>query len=123
MNALAPATKLVEEEVLPQYIAKRRWFASKDQTIKSTGISYLVDIGATMRWEVLLTEIEVKKPQAGPRDGSYLWPSFEGRGDLSLAAPSGWRWRGRASRPAAWPTLPTLFALPSVRPPVCYPDP
>jgi maltose alpha-D-glucosyltransferase / alpha-amylase len=58
-NALGSTTKLLEEEVLPQYVAKRRWFASQDQTIKSTGISYLVDIGDDAR-EVLLAEIEVR---------------------------------------------------------------
>jgi maltose alpha-D-glucosyltransferase/alpha-amylase len=70
VNALASTTKLVEEEVLPQYIAKRRWFASKDQTIKSTGISYLVDIGDDAR-EVLLTEVEVK---AAGRTTRWLLP-------------------------------------------------
>jgi maltose alpha-D-glucosyltransferase / alpha-amylase len=58
-KALASTAKLVEEEVLPQYVAKRRWFGPKDQTIKSIGISCLVDIGDDAR-EVLLTEIEVK---------------------------------------------------------------
>ena len=57
-KALA-STQLVEEEVLPQYVAKRRWFGPKDQTVKSTCISCLVDIGDDAR-EVLLTEIEVK---------------------------------------------------------------
>ena len=58
-KALASTAQLVEEEVLPQYVAKRRWFGPKDQTIKSIGISCLVDIGDDAR-EVLLTEIEVK---------------------------------------------------------------
>ena len=32
---VSPAAKLVEEEALPQYIAKRRWFGLKDQPIKA----------------------------------------------------------------------------------------
>ena len=32
---VSPAAKLVEDEALPQYIAKRRWFGLKDQPIKS----------------------------------------------------------------------------------------
>ena len=69
-KALASTAKLVEEEVLPQYVALRRWFAPKDQTIKSTGISYFVDIGDDAR-EVLLTEIKVK---AAGRTTRWLLP-------------------------------------------------
>ena len=32
---VSPAAKLVEDEALPQYIAKRRWFGLKDQPIKA----------------------------------------------------------------------------------------
>jgi hypothetical protein len=45
-KALAsPAAKLVEDEALPQYIAKRRWFGLKDQTIKAVRVTHLVNIG------------------------------------------------------------------------------
>ena len=45
-KALAsPAAKLVEDEALPQYIAKRRWFGLKDQTIKAVRVTDLVNIG------------------------------------------------------------------------------
>jgi maltose alpha-D-glucosyltransferase / alpha-amylase len=55
--------KLIEDEALPQYIAKRRWFGLKDKTIKSTRLTYAVDIGDGGR-EILLAEIEVRT--AGP---------------------------------------------------------
>jgi maltose alpha-D-glucosyltransferase / alpha-amylase len=92
-KALASTAKLVEEEVLPQYVAKRRWFAPKDQTIKSTGISCLVDIGDDTG-EVLLTEIEVK---AGGRTTRWLLP-------LAVL------WEDEASA-----SLPTRLALARVR--------
>ena len=50
---------LIENESLPQYLAKRRWFGLKDQTIKSVDIGNATDIGNEDR-EILLTEIEVK---------------------------------------------------------------
>ena len=53
------AAKLIEDEALPQYIAKRRWFGLKDQSIRSTRITYLIDIGDDAH-EILLTEVEVK---------------------------------------------------------------
>jgi maltose alpha-D-glucosyltransferase / alpha-amylase len=53
------AVKLIEDEALPQYISKRRWFGLKDQTIKATRIADLVNIGDSTH-EILLTEIEVR---------------------------------------------------------------
>jgi maltose alpha-D-glucosyltransferase/alpha-amylase len=59
-KALAtPARALIEDEALPQYIAKRRWFGLKDRTIQSTQIGPFINIGDSSR-ELLLTEIEVK---------------------------------------------------------------
>jgi maltose alpha-D-glucosyltransferase / alpha-amylase len=63
-NALStPAAKLVEDEALPQYIARRRWFGLKDQAIKATRLINLINIdeGAD---EILLSEVEVKTPGA-----------------------------------------------------------
>jgi hypothetical protein len=42
---VSPAAKLIEDEALPQYIAKRRWFGLKDQPIKAARITHLVNIG------------------------------------------------------------------------------
>jgi maltose alpha-D-glucosyltransferase/alpha-amylase len=69
------AAKLVEDEALPQYIAKRRWFGLKDQAIKATRVTNLINIGNSAR-EILLTEIEVKTPGATTRwflPLSILW--------------------------------------------------
>ena len=66
-KALAsPAAKLVEDEALPQYIAKRRWFGLKDQTIKAVRVTDLVNIGDEAR-EILLTVAEVKTTGATTR--------------------------------------------------------
>jgi maltose alpha-D-glucosyltransferase/alpha-amylase len=66
-KALAsPAAKLVEDEALPQYIAKRRWFGVKDQTIKAARVTHLVNIGDEAH-EILLTVVEVKTTGATTR--------------------------------------------------------
>ena len=56
---VSPAAKLVEDEALPQYIAKRRWFGLKDQPIKAARVTHLVNIGDEAD-EILLTVAEVK---------------------------------------------------------------
>jgi maltose alpha-D-glucosyltransferase / alpha-amylase len=59
-KALAsPAAELVEDEALPQYIAKRRWFGLRDQPIKAARVTHLVNIGDDAD-EILLTIAEVK---------------------------------------------------------------
>ena len=56
---VSPAAKLVEDEALPQYISKRRWFGLKDQPIKAARVTHLVNIGDDAD-EILLTVVEVK---------------------------------------------------------------
>jgi maltose alpha-D-glucosyltransferase / alpha-amylase len=56
---VSPAAELVENEALPQYIVKRRWFGLKEQPIKATRIAHLVNIGDEVD-EILLTVAEVK---------------------------------------------------------------
>ena len=60
------AVKLIEDEVLPQYIAKRRWFGLKDQVIKNARIMNVAKIGDEPH-EILLSEIEVKTTGATTR--------------------------------------------------------
>jgi hypothetical protein len=48
-----------EEEALPQYIAKRRWFGLKDQTIQSARIANVADLCGAER-EIVFCEIEVR---------------------------------------------------------------
>jgi maltose alpha-D-glucosyltransferase / alpha-amylase len=62
---VSPAAKLVEEEALPQYIAKRRWFGLS-QPIKAARITHLVNIGDDVD-EILLTVAEVKTTGATTR--------------------------------------------------------
>ncbi len=59
-KALAsPAAKLVEDEALPQYLAKRRWFGLRDQQIKAARVTHLVNIGDDID-EILLAIAEVR---------------------------------------------------------------
>jgi maltose alpha-D-glucosyltransferase / alpha-amylase len=53
------AEAVIAREILPQYILKRRWFGLKDQSIESTRIAHLTNIGEAGR-EFLLGEVEVK---------------------------------------------------------------
>ena len=62
-----PARTLIEDESLPQYIARRRWFGLKDQKIGSARIFNFANIGDGDH-EILLTEIEVTT-----RDGASQW--------------------------------------------------
>ncbi len=57
------AQSLIERDVLPQYIAKRRWFGLKDQSIESVRIAYTTNIG-DKEHEVLISEVEVKTKQS-----------------------------------------------------------
>jgi maltose alpha-D-glucosyltransferase/alpha-amylase len=63
---VSPAAKLIEDEALPQYIAKRRWFGLIDQPIKAARITHLVNIGDEAD-EILLTVAEVKTTGATTR--------------------------------------------------------
>jgi maltose alpha-D-glucosyltransferase/alpha-amylase len=58
---------LLEQDSLPPYIAKRRWFSMKDQKVETTRIANVVNIGDRDR-EILLTEVEVKT-----KAGTSLW--------------------------------------------------
>ena len=53
------AKRMIENDVLPPYVAKRRWFGLKDETIKSARIASVLKIADRDR-EILLSEIEIK---------------------------------------------------------------
>jgi maltose alpha-D-glucosyltransferase/alpha-amylase len=57
---------VLEREALPLYLAKRRWFSTKDQTIESVRIRYLVRLPGGER-EMLLCEIEAKARRGATR--------------------------------------------------------
>jgi maltose alpha-D-glucosyltransferase/alpha-amylase len=75
-KALSPDGRvLIENESLSQYIAKRRWFGLKDQTVRSAHIANVTDIRDGDR-EILLAEVEVKTDAAPSRwflPMSILW--------------------------------------------------
>jgi maltose alpha-D-glucosyltransferase / alpha-amylase len=56
-DGLQRARAMFEHDVLPTYLAKRRWFSAKDQTIDSARVALMVPLPNVER-EVLLTEIE-----------------------------------------------------------------
>ncbi len=83
-KALAgPAHTQLEHEALPQYIAKRRWFGLKDQTIKTARIATSTNIGDSGH-EILLTEIEVKTNDAATRWLLPLGILWEEQSSLAL---------------------------------------
>jgi maltose alpha-D-glucosyltransferase / alpha-amylase len=109
-KALAtPARTLIEDESLPQYLAKRRWFGLKDQKIEAIRIANFVNIGDRER-EILLTEIEVKTGGTASRwllPLAVLWedePSAALPNRLALA---------RVRRGRRLGLLTDAFALPS----------
>jgi maltose alpha-D-glucosyltransferase/alpha-amylase len=58
---------LLEREILPSYLAKRRWFAGKDETIEATRVAYLARLPGPGR-NVLMGEIETRT-----RSGTSRW--------------------------------------------------
>jgi maltose alpha-D-glucosyltransferase / alpha-amylase len=66
----AEERRVIEEEALPTYLARRRWFSSKDEAIASVRLSMAEPIsGAGV--ELILSEIEVRLPS---RSETYLLP-------------------------------------------------
>jgi maltose alpha-D-glucosyltransferase / alpha-amylase len=53
------ASKLMENDVLPQYVAMRRWFNLKNQDVQEVRLTNAVDIGDTVG-ESVLTAVEIK---------------------------------------------------------------
>jgi len=51
------ATQLLEREALPAYLAKRRWFSAKGQSLSSVRIAYAARLPGNGR-EIVLSEIE-----------------------------------------------------------------
>jgi maltose alpha-D-glucosyltransferase/alpha-amylase len=84
VDVLTPAARrVIETEALPAYLMRRRWFASKDQVIKSVKFARADKIpGRTM--DILLTEVEVQLPG---RIECYLLPlgiSWDGESNSAL---------------------------------------
>jgi maltose alpha-D-glucosyltransferase / alpha-amylase len=92
-DALESSRSTLEHDILPAYLAKRRWFAMKDRTLQTTRLASLVAL-PNPELELLLAEIETET-----RDGSTRWL-------LPLAI----AWEDRQTGP-----LPAQLALARVR--------
>ncbi len=69
--------KIIETEALPAYLKHRRWFASKDQVIKSAKLGRIDKIpGRTL--DILLTEVEVQLESRTERYHLPLGISWDG---------------------------------------------
>ncbi len=91
-EACIAARSVIEREVLPQYLAKRRWFAMKDQTLRAVRIATLTRVPAQ---DAVLLEVETET-----ETGTARW-----------LLPLGILWDD--SNPS--PPLPTQLALARVR--------
>jgi maltose alpha-D-glucosyltransferase/alpha-amylase len=66
-----PMRRLIETEILPPYLALRRWFAAKDRKITAISLGRADVLVGRTGAEVLLTEIAVT---AGDRTENYFLP-------------------------------------------------
>jgi maltose alpha-D-glucosyltransferase/alpha-amylase len=79
-----PARRILEQEVLPAYLAKRRWFGGKDERIEHARIAEVFTLPA-LAPPVLLVQVEVSTRRAQER---YLLPfGFVSEDALSTALP------------------------------------
>jgi len=84
-DVLLPASrKTIETEALPAYLKRRRWFASKDQVIKSVKLNRADKIpGRTL--DILLTEVAVQL--AGKTENYQLPLGISWDGETNAALP------------------------------------
>jgi maltose alpha-D-glucosyltransferase / alpha-amylase len=90
-DAVTAARQVIEREVLPPYLAKRRWFAMKDQALRSVRIGIMTRV---LSDEAVLLEIETETASGTAR---WLLPLGIVWGDTTA------------------PPLPTQLALARVR--------
>ena len=90
-EAILAARSVIEREILPQYLAKRRWFAMKDQVLRSARIALMTRVPSD---EAVLLEIETETDS-----GTNRW-----------LLPLGIVWGDTTA-----PPLPTQLALARVR--------
>jgi maltose alpha-D-glucosyltransferase/alpha-amylase len=58
--------RVLEQDVLPAYLARRRWFAAKNEAIKSVRLCHLARLPGGDR-EIYLSEIETRTPTSSAR--------------------------------------------------------
>ena len=80
-DILQPASRLrLETEIVPKYLGLRRWFASKDDTVRSVKLARTALIGDN---SVMLAEFDV---QVGKRTDTYLIPLAVAWDDAPMGA-------------------------------------
>jgi len=71
-EVLAPATlKIIETDILPPYLSRRRWFAGKGAEVKETHLAFVEAMTGRHGEEVLLAEVEAADATG---IGRYLLP-------------------------------------------------
>ncbi len=80
-EALLAARTIVERETLPPYLAKRRWFAMKDQVITGARLSLVIALPVA---DLLLAEIETETASGGSRWLLPLGIAWEDRPQTAL---------------------------------------
>ena len=110
-EALLAAHQVVEHEVLPTYLAKRRWFALKDQTLTAARVATSIQLpqDGVGDSELLLTEIETETASGPSR---WLLPLAVAWDDRPTGALPGQLALARVRRGARVGLLTDGFALP-----------
>ncbi|MDR3532134.1 MAG: maltose alpha-D-glucosyltransferase [Rhodopila sp.] len=106
-EALLAVRSVIEREVLPQYLAKRRWFAMKDQTLVSARIALMTRVPSE---DAVLLEIETETASGTAR---WLLPLGIVWGDTSAAPLPSQLALARVRRGAKVGLLTDAFALPA----------
>jgi maltose alpha-D-glucosyltransferase/alpha-amylase len=105
-DALIAARSVLEREVMPQYLAKRRWFAMKDQKLQSARIALMTRVPSE---EAVLLEIETQTASGSAR---WLLPLGIAWGDTTAPLPTQLA-LARVRRGAKVGLLTDAFALPA----------
>ncbi len=83
LDALTNARSVLEHEALPPYLAKRRWFAMKDQTLNAVRVALLAQLPEP---DLVLAEIETDTPAGTARWLLPLGVAWEDRPAAALPA-------------------------------------
>ncbi len=105
-DAVLAARPVLERDALPPYLAKRRWFAMKDQVLRSARIALLSRVPAE---DFLLMEIETETASGSAR---WLMPVGIAWGDTNLPPLQAQLGLARVRRGAKVGLLTDAFAFP-----------
>jgi maltose alpha-D-glucosyltransferase/alpha-amylase len=110
VDALPAVRATLEREILPAYLAKRRWFAMKDQALSAVRLASLIALPSTEN-ELLLAEIETETQGNVAR---WLLPLAIAWEERSLGPLPGQLALARVRRGARVGLLTDGFSLPEV---------